>query len=77
MRLYVNKKEIDVLKAALKRFACSEPIGSENTIRAITLFDRVELCEKLQDNVKKASNDILDYPLERQTLVEVVTDESY
>lgn len=54
MRLYVNENEIGMLKRALKRLACTEPVGCDDTVKAIQLFERVELCEQLQHNVKRS-----------------------
>ena len=51
MRLYVNENEIATLKRALKRLACQEGIGSDDTCKAIDLYNRVELCEALQHNI--------------------------
>ena len=60
MRLYVNENEIATLKRALKRLACNEPIGSNDTKKAILLFERVELCEQLQNNHRRSGGSIND-----------------
>ena len=60
MRLYVNENEIRTLKRALKRLACEEPVGSDDTQKAILLYERVELCEMLQNNHRKSGGNAND-----------------
>ena len=52
MRLYVNENEIETLKLALNR-VISSPLP-EHTAKAKSLLERVELCEMLQKNCKRA-----------------------
>lgn len=53
MRLYVNVNEIDVLKRAINREIkhTGEAVEYE---RLSNLLERIELCEKLQDNQRRS-----------------------
>lgn len=51
MRLYVNTKEIDALKEALRTGKAS---NEANRAKQIALLERVLLCEQLQDNCNRA-----------------------
>lgn len=70
MGLFVNKKEIPLLKRALASFI-NRTGKEENALAVQALLERVELCEKLQDNEKKAIES------ELVSFEEVVHDESY
>jgi len=54
MRLYVNENEIDALKTAIINRAerIETPLTEREKLTA--LYQRVELCEQLQHNVKRA-----------------------
>ncbi len=53
MRLYVNTRDVKLLKDALENTIATVKSGSDK--RALTeLLNRVELCEALQKNEKRA-----------------------
>lgn len=54
MRLYVNENEIDTLKRALTTQMDMRNVSREEWDKLNALHERVELCEKLQHNVKRA-----------------------
>ena len=77
MRLYVNKKETPLLKRALRNYM-KRTQKLENRERVACLLERVELCENLQDNKKRARTDELGLTLEESIIdTEVDDDESY
>ena len=51
MRLYVNVKEIEALKEALRN---ANPKDTETRQRQTQLLERVILCEQLQDNYNRS-----------------------
>lgn len=51
MRLYVNTREIDALKEALRN---AKPKDEETRVKQIALLERVVLCEQLQANCNRA-----------------------
>lgn len=53
MRLYVNTKEIDALKEALRN---AKPKDNDTRTKQLALLERVVLCEQLQDNCNRADN---------------------
>lgn len=70
MRLFVNKREVPLLKRALLAYSKRTTLD-ENALTVLALLERVELCEKLQDNEKKAvENELVSFE-------EVLHDESY
>lgn len=54
MRLYVNANEVADLKRAILHEACNTT-NAETVGRLTSLYERIELCEKLQKNLKKAN----------------------
>ena len=56
MRLFVNTKEIETLKKALDSYAeVTYSDGHDPEWKtALRLLERVELCERMQDNVNKS-----------------------
>lgn len=53
MKLFISKKEIEPLKIALK-FTIEENDSDDIGLVCIRLLNRVELCEALQDNVRRS-----------------------
>ena len=51
MRLYVNTKEIDALKEALRNAKTKD---EETRAKQLALLERVTLCEQLQGNIERA-----------------------
>ena len=74
MRLYVNRKEIPILKAVLAQAVTPKMIASdkETAWRITQLLNRVELCERLQESEKSAVRDEIN----EFNFAEVVSDES-
>lgn len=55
MRLYVNENEIETLKLALTTLnRVIPPPTPEHIAKATSLLERVELCEMLQKNCRRA-----------------------
>ena len=54
MRLYVNDNEIETLKRALRHLISDQPFQCDEHIKANQLYERVELCEKLQKNCRRS-----------------------
>ena len=57
MRLYINTKEIPTLKKALRSVTRCE-LTDEEEQQIFSLYERVELCESLQNNVKKSVDSV-------------------
>lgn len=53
MRLFVNTKEVPFLKNALRN-ALNQSASSEVISNLEELLERVELCERLQNNERRA-----------------------
>lgn len=56
MRLYINTKEVPVLKSALQKSVAqsADPIEEE---RLYALLERIELCEALQKSERRAKKE--------------------
>ena len=54
MRLYVNDSDISVLQRALLNFATNDQHTIPDRIKATLLFERVNLCEALQNNQRRS-----------------------